>query len=119
MPPRQDALNQSFLLTDAEAQGSAERLGVAPGELSCLDTAAVVSTYCELLRMGNADVLHAVMNATEGLLCKLQVSQQTQPNFIAAGPAVRQLAILMHNPLFSHASEAAHLGTQEEVPVLR
>ena len=93
MPPRQDALNQSFLLTDAEAQGSAERLGVAPGELSCLDTAAVVSTYCELLRMGNADVLHAVMNATEGLLCKLQVSQQTQPNFIAAGPAVRQLAI--------------------------
>ena len=39
------------------------------------------------------------MNATEGLLCKLQVSQQTQPNFIAAGPALRQLAILMANPL--------------------
>ena len=34
--------------------------------------------------MGDADVLNAVMNATEGLLCKLQVAQQTQPNFIAA-----------------------------------
>ena len=41
--------------------------------------------------MGDADVLNAVMNATEGLLCKLQVAQQTQPNFIAAGPVVRQL----------------------------
>ena len=49
--------------------------------------------------MGDADVLNAVMNATEGLLCKLQVAQQTQPNFIAAGPAVRQFAILMANPL--------------------
>ena len=67
-----EALNQSFLLTDAEAHELAQRLGVPASELSCLDTAAVVLTYCELLRMANADVLNAVMNATEGLLCKLQ-----------------------------------------------
>ena len=35
-----EALNQSFLLTDAEARELAHRLGVATGELSCLDTAA-------------------------------------------------------------------------------
>ena len=54
-------------------QETADRLGVAPAELSGLDTAAVIATYCELLRMRNAEVLHALMNATEGLLCKLQV----------------------------------------------
>ena len=31
--------------------------------------------------------------------CIAQVSQQAQPNFLLAGPAVRQLAILMSNPL--------------------
>jgi len=94
-----DALNQSFLLTDTEAYQAGEQLQVTPSELSGLDMAAVNSGYCELLRLRNAEVLHAVMNATEGLLCKLQVSQQSHPNFIAAGPALRQLVILMHNPL--------------------
>jgi len=165
-----EALNQSFLLTDAEARELAQRLGVAVSELSCLDTAAVVLTYCELLRLGDADVqphgrgtpgqrpssapggssgwiglprkrlgtaarlrsrrmhrllaiqvLNAVMNATEGLLCKLQVSQQTQPNFIAAGPAVRQLAILMANPLLLepqyHKQARVRVGVRVRVRV--
>ena len=47
-----EALNQSFLLTDSEARELAHRLGVATGELSCLDTAAVVLTYCELVPNG-------------------------------------------------------------------
>lgn len=68
-----DALNRSFLLPDAARAAAAESLSV-PLEATCaVDTAAVGEVYCELLRLQSTEVLSALMNATESLLCKLQV----------------------------------------------
>jgi len=94
-----EALNHSFLQSDAQLQQTAEKLCVPLSELSGLDTVAVVETYRALLRLQSVEVLNALMNATESLLCKLQVAQLAQPSFVSEGSAVRQFFILLHNPL--------------------
>ena len=59
----------------------------------------VEAAYHELLRLQSAEVLAALMNATESLLCKLQVAQLSQPAFVTDGVALRQFLILLLNPL--------------------
>jgi len=94
-----DALNRSFLQSDAERDEFAREMLVDADETHSLETAAIGESYCELLRLQSADVLGARMNATESLLCKLQVAQLAQPSFISDGVALRQFVILMLNPL--------------------
>ncbi|KAL3914839.1 MAG: hypothetical protein SGPRY_007480 [Prymnesium sp.] len=79
------SLNRSFLQSDKQlhALSAATRLPVAM--LSGVDTDAVVGSYTELLKLQSSEVLCALMNATESLLCKLQVAQQSQPSFVAEG----------------------------------
>ena len=54
----------------------AESVGVSRDMLSGVDTVAVVQGYTELLRLQSAEALNALMNATESLLCKLQVGRE-------------------------------------------
>lgn len=94
-----DALNRSFLLSRAEQEAEAKALSMTVADLSGLDTHAIIEMYLKLLQLQSNEVLNALMNATESLLCKLQVAQLAQPSFVADGTAVRQFVVLMHNPL--------------------
>ena len=94
-----DALNRSFLLSDAARQAAAKELRVPIESTSGLDTQAVSEAYCELLRLQSTEVIAAVMNATDSLLRTLQVAQLSQPSFISDGAALRQFVILLLNPL--------------------
>ncbi|KAL1525705.1 hypothetical protein AB1Y20_020551 [Prymnesium parvum] len=94
-----DALNRSFLQRDTERQALAERHGMPVEAVSGVDTDAVVQGYTELLKLQSNEVLAALMNATESLLCKLQVAQQSQPSFVSSDHSVRQFFILMCNQL--------------------
>eukprot|EP00966_Prymnesium_polylepis_P152492 3522360-Prymnesium_polylepis.1 len=84
-----DALNRSFLQSDTQRHELAEPFGMSGDMLSGVDTLAVAQGYTELLRLQSAEVLAALMNATESLLCKLQVAQQSQPSFVSDGVALR------------------------------
>jgi hypothetical protein len=94
-----DALNRSFLLSDEERRRFAAAVSVDVAETHALETGAVCEAYCELLRLQSAEVLGALMNATEALLCKLQVAQLAQSSFISDDLALRQFVILFLNPL--------------------
>jgi len=94
-----DALNRSFLLCDAERKQMAAALSVGVDDTAGISTVAVEAAYHELLRLQSAEVLAALMNATESLLCKLQVAQLSQPAFVTDGVALRQFLILLLNPL--------------------
>lgn len=94
-----DALNRSFLQSDSERQSFAQSVGHSSEMVSGVDVAAVVKTYTELLKLQSNEVLAALMNATESLLCKLHVAQQSQPTFITEEAAVNQFIILMCNQL--------------------
>ena len=94
-----DALNRSFLQSDAERQASADALCIKVEETPALETLAVRDMYYELIRLQSAEVLASLMNAIESLLCKLQVAQLAQPSFISDGVALRQFVILLLNPL--------------------
>ena len=94
-----DALNRSFLQSRAQLREAAASSRMPESELSGLDTGAIVESYHALLQLQSNEVLNALMNAAESLLCKLQVAQLAQPSFVADGPSVRQFVVLMHNPL--------------------
>ena len=94
-----DALNRSFLQGDAERTTAAAAAGAAVEETSGLNVIAVVEFYCEMLRLQSAELIGVLMNATESLLCKLQVAQMATPSYILDGPSLRQFVILCLNPL--------------------
>ncbi|KOO24665.1 ubiquitin-protein ligase e3a isoform 2 [Chrysochromulina tobinii] len=94
-----DALNRSFLQSDAERETLAKALHVEVEETHGLETAAIGEAYCEMLRLQSAEVLGALMNATESLLCKLQLAQLAQPTVVSDGTQLRQFVILLLNPL--------------------
>jgi len=94
-----DALNRSFLQSDAARYKSAAALSMEADEVHGLETEAVGEAYVELLKLQNHEVLKALMKATETLLSKLQVAQQAQPSFITDGVELRQFIILFLNPL--------------------
>ena len=94
-----DALNRSFLQSDAARHKSAAALSMEADEVHGLETEAVGEAYVELLKLQNHEVLKALMKATETLLSKLQVAQQAQPSFITDGVELRQFIILFLNPL--------------------
>ena len=94
-----EALHRSFLLDNAARQAAADRLEVPVESTSGLDTDAIGEAYCELLRLKSSDVIDALMNATKTLLNTMRIAQGSQPTFISDGPALRQLMILLLNPL--------------------
>jgi len=94
-----DALNRSFLASEAKVQETAAELGVEASQVGRVDAGELLGAYQALLGLQSREVVGALMSASESLLCKLQVAQLAQPAFVSEGPTVRQFFVLMANPL--------------------
>lgn len=95
-----DALSRSFLATGGALQQAAAELRVDESQLCGVDLEGMAAAYQALLGLQSREVVAALMNATESLLCRLQVAKLVvQPEFVTAGPGVRQFFVLLANPL--------------------
>jgi len=96
---RSDALNRSFLASEAKIKENAAKLGLDVSELGRVDAEELAEAYQLILGLENREVVDVLMNATESLLCKMQIAQIAHTDLIEEGPALQQFFVLLANPL--------------------